>query len=68
MNRSRGSDDTQHRIEGASHEPDNAVRWRRLEQTMMKARSCFSSLQADELQAIVDEAVTASSRAADLTG
>jgi hypothetical protein len=63
MNKSRVSDGPHRRIECASHETDSAARWRRLEQTMMEARKQFSSLQADELQAIIDEAVTTSRQA-----
>ncbi len=63
MNKSRVSDDARCRIECTSHEADSAVRWRMLEQTMMEARGQFSSFQADELQAIIDEAVTTSRQA-----
>lgn len=47
----------------ASPEADDAAQWRRLEQTMMEARERFSSLPADDLKAILDEAVMTSRQA-----
>jgi hypothetical protein len=60
MTKALVSDDAPRCSERASHEADSAADWRRLEQTMMKAGDRFSSLPADELQAIIDEAVTMS--------
>lgn len=63
MNKSQVPDDSRCQIERASDEADSAVRWRMLEQTIMEAGEGFSSFQADELQAIIDEAVTTSRQA-----
>lgn len=38
---------------------EDAVRWRVLDQTVAEARSGFASLSPDEVEARVDEAVTA---------
>ena len=47
----------------ALHGSAMAARWRRFEQTMMEAQQRFGSLSADELQAIIDQAVVVSRRA-----
>ncbi len=39
---------------------EDAVRWRLLDQTVTEARAAFADLPADELQAMIDEAVAAS--------
>ncbi|NPD69654.1 hypothetical protein HN018_28020 (plasmid) [Lichenicola cladoniae] len=49
--------------ERAPPEVDNSAQWRRLEQTIMEARERFGNLPADELQAILDEAVMTSRQA-----
>lgn len=38
---------------------EEAVKWRVLDQSLTEARSKFGDLPADELQALLDEAVTA---------
>ncbi|URI09482.1 ribbon-helix-helix domain-containing protein [Aquincola tertiaricarbonis] len=38
---------------------EEAVRWRMLDESMQQAREGFADLSADELQNLVDEAVTA---------
>lgn len=38
---------------------EDAVKWRVLDQTMAEARSQFAGLPPDEVEAMVDEAVTA---------
>ncbi|MFV3130288.1 ribbon-helix-helix domain-containing protein [Niveispirillum sp. KHB5.9] len=38
---------------------EEAVKWRVLDQTMAEARGKFADLPADELDALLDEAVTA---------
>lgn len=38
---------------------EEAVKWRVLEQTMADARAKFADLSADEVSALVDEAVAA---------
>lgn len=45
------------------HNADSATSWHRLEQSIMEARQRFGSLPANELQAIIDEAVTMSRQA-----
>ena len=37
---------------------EDAVRWRVLDQTVAEARAAFADLPPDELQAMIDEAVT----------
>ncbi len=41
---------------------EEAVKWRVLDQTIAEARAKFADLPAEELQAIIDEAVEASRR------
>ena len=60
MNEGRAPDDTDCWSKGTSHETNGTLRWRRFDQAVMEAREQFRSFQADELQAIIDEAVTAS--------
>ena len=43
---------------------EEAVRWRVFDQTIAEARSRFADLPPDELQALIDEAVSASRRSA----
>ncbi len=42
---------------------EDAVKWRVLEQTMAEARSAFTDLAPDALDALLDEAVTAARQA-----
>jgi hypothetical protein len=42
---------------------EDAVKWRVLDQTMSETRSKFSDLPSDELDALLQEAVTASQKA-----
>ena len=41
---------------------EDAVRWRVLDQTVAEARSKFADIPADELQALLDEAVAETRR------
>jgi hypothetical protein len=43
---------------------EDAVKWRVLDQTIAEARSKFADLPPDELQSIIDEAVTANRKEA----
>ncbi len=38
---------------------ENAAKWRELDQTLIELRGKFADLPAEELQALIDEAVTA---------
>jgi hypothetical protein len=42
-----------------SADPQNAVRWRALDQTLGEIRPGFADLNSEQLQALVDEAVDA---------
>lgn len=42
---------------------EEAVKWRVLDQTMVEGRGRFADMPADELEAMVDEAVTATRKA-----
>ena len=46
---------------------EEAVKWRVLDQTMAEARGKFADLPPDELEALIDEAVTATRNAHPLT-
>ncbi len=63
MNDGRAPDDAYCCSEGTSHEVSGTLRWRKFDQAVMEARERFGSFQADELQAIIDEAVRASPQA-----
>jgi hypothetical protein len=41
---------------------EDAVKWRVLDQTVAEARSKFADIPADALEALIDEAVTATRR------
>jgi hypothetical protein len=43
---------------------EEAVRWRVFDQTIAEARSRFADLPPDELQALIDEAVTTTRKSA----
>ena len=44
---------------------EDAVKWRVLDQTLAEAREKFADLSPDALEALMDEAVTATRRAGD---